>query len=119
MRDKQAALRFLTKAIERDVKPGLINIDKRGANTAAIKAYNDDHNKRIKIRQCKYLSNIIEQDHRSIKRQCRPMLGFKSFHSAQITLAGIELINMLKKGQMRTTRGDRLSPVEQFYGLAA
>ena len=46
------------------------------------------------------------------------MLGFKSFRSAQITLAGIELINMLKKGQMRTTRGDRLSPVEQFYGLA-
>ena len=117
--DKKAALRFLTKAIARNGKPGLINIDKSGANTAAIKDYNDSHDKRIKIRQCKYLNNIVEQDHRRVKRQCRPMLGFKSFRSAQITLAGIELINMLKKGQMRTTRGDRLSPVEQFYGLAA
>ncbi len=112
-------MRFLTKAIARNGKPGLINIDKSGANTAAIKDYNNDHDKRIKIRQCKYLNNIIEQDHRHIKRQSRPMLGFKNFHSAQITLAGIELINMLKKGQMRTTRGYRLSPVEQFYGLAA
>ena len=86
---------------------------------AAIKDYNDSHDKRIKIRQCKYLNNIIEQDHRRVKRQCRPMLGFKRFRSAQITLAGFELIHMLKKGQMRTTRGKRLSPVEQFYGLAA
>ena len=117
-RDKKAALRFLTKTIERNGKPGLINIDKRGANTAAIKGYNNDHNKRIKIRQCKYL-NIIEQDHRRIKRQSRPVLGFKNIHSAQITLAGIELINMLKKGQIRTVRGNRLSLVEQFCGLAA
>ena len=46
-------------------------------------------------------------------------VGIQSFRSAQITMAGIELINMLKKGQMRTTRGGRLSPVVQFYGLAA
>ena len=64
-------------------------------------------------------NTIIEQDHRRVKRLCRPMLGFKNFRSAQITLAGIELINMLKKGQIRTTRGYRLSPVEEFYGLAA
>ncbi len=98
-RDKKAALRFLSKAIERNGKPGLINIDKSGANTAAIKAYNIDHDKRIKIRQCKYLNNIIEQDHRRVKRQCRPMLGFKSFRSAQITLAGIELINISRKSK--------------------
>ena len=109
-RDKKAALRFLTRAISRNGKPGLINIDKSGANTAAIKGYNNDHDKRIKIRQCKYLNNIVEQDHRRVKSQCRPMLGFKSFRSAQITLAGIELINMLKKGQLRTTRGNRLIP---------
>ena len=117
-RDKKAALRFLTKAIDRNVKPGLINIDKSGANTAAIKGYNEDHNKRIKIRQCKYVNNIIEQDHRRIKRRCRAMLGFKNFHAAQRTLAGIELIYMIEKGQMRATRGDRLSPVAQFYALA-
>ncbi len=69
----------------------MINIDKRGANKAAIKQYNADENKRVKIRQCKYLNNIVEQDHRFIKRRIRPMLGFKSFRSAHATLAGIEL----------------------------
>ena len=90
-----------------------------GANTAAIKDYNEDHQKRIKIRQCKYLNNIVEQDHRRVKRRCRAMLGFKNFDAAQKTLAGIELIHMIKKGQMRATRGNRLSPAAQFYGLAA
>ncbi len=60
-RDKKAALRFLTKAVDRNGKPGLINIDKSDANTAAIKDYTNDHRKRIKIRQCKYLNNIVEQ----------------------------------------------------------
>jgi transposase-like protein len=46
----------------------------------------------------KYLNNIIEQDHRSVKRVTRPMLGFKSFDAAQSTLAGIELMHMLRKG---------------------
>jgi putative transposase len=47
------------------------------------------------------------------------MLGFKSFHAAQKTLAGIELIHMIKKGQMRATRGDLMSPADQFYALVA
>lgn len=54
-------LNTLTKAIDRNKKSVLINIDKSGANTAAIKQYNQDNNKRIKIQQCKYLNNIIEQ----------------------------------------------------------
>lgn len=61
-------------------------------------------------------ATIIEQDHRNIKRITRPMLGFKNFHSAQKTLAGIELMKMIKKGQME---GDDLSPAELFYSLAA
>lgn len=60
-RDTKAARRFLNKAIGSNGKPRLINIDKSGANTAAIKQYNRDENKLIKIRQCKYLNNIIEQ----------------------------------------------------------
>ncbi|MGB5571396.1 MAG: DDE-type integrase/transposase/recombinase, partial [Sedimenticolaceae bacterium] len=75
--------------------------------------------RRIKIRQCKYLNNIIEQDHRCVKRRVRAMLGFKNFHAAQKTLAGIELIHTLKKGQMRKTLGISVSPAEQFYALAA
>ncbi len=97
----------------------MINIDKSGANTAAIKQYNEDNNKRIKIRQCKYLNNIIEQDHRRVKRITRPMMGFKNFNAAQNTLAGIELMAMIKKGQMKTTKGDDRSPAELFYALAA
>jgi putative transposase len=118
-RDKKAALQFLTKVIDRNWKSSLINIDKSGANRAAIQGYNDSYNKRIKIRRCKYLNNIVEQDYRHVKRQCRAMLGFKSFHSAQKTLAGIELMHMIKKGEMHATRGVRMSPAEQFYALDA
>ena len=97
----------------------MISIEKRGVNTAAIKQYNNDENRRVKIRQCKYLNNIVEQvvrhsDHRFIKRRIRPMLGFKSFWSAQATLAGIELWRMLKKVQNKSY----LPAWEQFYALA-
>lgn len=102
-RDKKAAQRFLNKAIGSNGKPSLVNIDKSGANTAGIKQYNRDENKRVKIRQCKYLNNIVEQDHRFIKRIVRPMLGFKSFWFAHATLAGIELWRMLKKGQSKSS----------------
>ncbi len=118
-RDKKAALRFLNKAIGRNGKPGLINIDKSGANKAGIKAYNEENNRRIEIRQCKYLNNIVEQVHRFIKRKTKLVLGFKNFQSAQKTLAGVELVRMIKKGQQRKTRGKVLSPAEQFYALAA
>jgi transposase-like protein len=117
-RDKKAALRYLNKAIDASGKPGLINIDKSGANTAAIKQYNVDSGKRVKIRQCKFLNNIVEQDHRLIKRIIKPMLGFKNFHCAQRTLAGIELVRMLKKGQMRGQAGMSKTPAELFYALA-
>ena len=60
-RDKKAALRFLNKAIGTNGKPSLINIDKSGANTTGIRQYNVDENRRIKIRQYKYLNNIVEQ----------------------------------------------------------
>jgi len=117
-RNTKAALSFLNKAIGRNGKPSLINIDKSGANKAGIKQFNRDNNRRVKIRQCKYLNNIVEQDHRRIKRITRLMLGFKNFNSAQSTLAGIELVAMLKKGQMKKNLVGALSPVEQFYALA-
>jgi len=56
--------------------------------------------KNVGIRQIKYLNNIIEQDHRSIKRIVNPMLGFQSFQSANKTLKGIEAMNMIKKRQV-------------------
>ncbi len=115
-RDTKAAKRFFKKAIKRNGHPELVNVDKSGANKAALNSINKETKEQIEIRQCKYLNNIVEQDHRNIKRITRPMLGFKNFHSAQKTLAGIELMSMLKKGQME---GVDLSPAEQFYSLAA
>jgi putative transposase len=81
-RDTEAALRFLTQAICRHGLPETITIDGSEANEAAIKRYNEEHGTNIIIRQVKYLNNIVEQDHRGVKRVTRPMLGFKSFDAA-------------------------------------
>ena len=119
-RDKEAALRFLKKAIRRHGVPEKITIDGSDANEAAIKRYNEEHGTSIIIRQVKYLNNMIEQDHRDVKRVTRPMLGFKSFEAAQDTLAGIELMRMIKKRQMVVAEGDEgRTAAELFYSLAA
>ena len=115
-RDRKAALRFLCKAIRYNGTPAKITIDKSGANTAAIESHNTETKAGIEMRQIKYLNNIVEQDHRAIKRQTRPMLGFKSFWSAAVTLAGIEIMHMIRKGQLMLTGG--LCPAQQFYSLA-
>jgi len=119
-RDQEAALRFLKKAIRRGGMPEKITIDGSEANEAAIKRYNEEHGTAIIIRQVKYLNNMIEQDHRGVKRVTRPMLGFKSFAAVQAALSGIELMHMLKKGQSVREEGvEGLTPAEQFYALAA
>jgi putative transposase len=100
--------------------PEKITIDGSAANEAAIKRDNEEHGTAIEIRQIKYLNNIVEQDHRGVKRVTRPMLGFKSFAAAQDTLVGIELMHMIKKRQLVVEEGDEgLTPAEQFYTLAA
>ena len=97
--------------------PELVNIDKSGANTAALNELNKADDINIEVRQCKYLNNVIEQDHRSVKQKMHQAKGFGEFHSAHKTLRGIELWRMLKKGQH--IAGDVQSPVELFYALAA
>ena len=119
-RDERAATRVLTKAIRRHGVPEKITIDGSEANAAAIKCYHEAHGTAIIIRQGKYLNNILEQDHRGVKRVTRPMLGFKSFAAAQATLIGMELMHRLKKGQLGGEEGtEGLTPAEQFYALAA
>jgi len=119
-RDEQAAKRFLTKAIRRHGVPEKITIDGSAANEAAIKSYNEEHGTAIAIRQIKYLNNIVEQDHRGVKRITRPMLGCKAFDAAQGTLAGIELMHMIKKRQLVVEEGaEGLTAAELFYSLAA
>src|SRR5207302_5255432 len=118
-RDEQAAKRFLTKAIRRHGVPEKITIDGSAANEAAIKSYNAEHGTAIEIRKIKYLNNIVEQDHRGMKRITRPMLGFKAFDAAQATLVGIELMHMIKKRQMVVEEGNEgLTTAELFYSLA-
>jgi transposase-like protein len=106
----------LRKAIRHNGTPEKITIDKNGANTAAIESHNTEIKAGIEMRQIKYLNNIVEQDHRAIKRQTRPMLGFKSFWSAAATLAGVELMHMIRKGQLALT--GEPCPARHFYSLA-
>ena len=117
-RDMAAARRFLERAINLHDVPEKITIDKSGANTAAIESVKADACVEILMRQNKYLNNIVEQDHRAIKRITRPMLGFKSFWSARILIAGIETMHMIRKGQMDCPEGSTMSAAQQFYSLA-
>jgi putative transposase len=117
-RNLQAAKRFLKKAIGDGPRPLKINIDKSGANEAGIKAYNEEVGASIEIRKCKYLNNIVEQDHRWVRRRTRAALGFKAFHCAHATLAGVEAFRMISKGQLRLEFSQDLTPVEQFQRLA-
>ncbi|ELI8454632.1 IS6 family transposase, partial [Salmonella enterica] len=98
-RDAASALRFFRKAIRYHCEPEVVTIDKSGANTADLATLNmgKPEAETMTIRQSKYLNNLIEQDHRNIKRRIRPMLGFKSFRRAQTLLAGVELIHMIRK----------------------
>jgi transposase-like protein len=118
-RDTEAAFRFLKKAIRRHGVPKTITIDGSDANEAAIKRYNEAHGTNISIRQVKYLNNMVEQDHRGVKRVTRPMLGFKSFAAAQSTLVGVELMHMLRKGQLEDGVEQGLTAAEQSYALAS
>ena len=110
--DHKAALRFLRKAFDQHGTPEKITIGKSRANTAAIESYTAVHTAGIEIRHVKFLNNIVDQDHRAVKQAVRPMLGFKSFRAAAATLSGIELMHMIRKGQMRTT--GELRPARQI-----
>ena len=70
------------------------------------------------LRQSKYLNNIVEQDHRAVKRVTDPMMDFKSFWSAQKLIAGIKTMHMIKKGQLHCPSGQPMSAADQFYSLA-
>ena len=75
------------------------------------------------LRQSKYLNNIIEQDHRNVKRIVKPMMGFQSFNTARRALRGIEAMNMIRKGQVKGgTHGDRVYQakfINEIFGVVA
>jgi transposase-like protein len=121
-RDAASAKRFFRKvfADPANLQPRVINVDKNPAYPAAIKELKDEDTlrRRCRVRQCKYLNNIVEQDHRAVKRIVRPMLGFKSFRCASILITGIEIMHMIKKGQLDCPEGQASSTADKFYSLA-
>jgi putative transposase len=119
-RNKAAATKFFARALETNGMPRKIVIDKSGANTAGINEINRMLKRfgcpvPIEMVRIKYLNNIVEQDHRFIKRRTRPMLGFKSIEAAASTLAGIEVASMIRKGQFT----GEVCPFQQFARFAA
>ena len=117
-RDHAAARAFFERAIDLHGVPEKITIDKSGSNTAAITSIQADSGLPIQMRQSKYLNNLVEQDHRAVKRITRPMLGFKSFRCARILIAGIETMHMIRKGQLGALKDLASSAANQFYSLA-
>jgi putative transposase len=117
-RDEASARRFFEQASNLHDIPEKITIDKSGANTAAVGGLLEDSRLDIELLQSKYLNNIVEQDHRAIKRRGRPMMGFMSFWAARRILAGVETMHMIRKGQMSCPKGAVTPAAQQFYSLA-
>jgi transposase-like protein len=81
-----------------------------------LKQLNAERSTPIKVRQNKYLNNVVEQDHRAVKRIIKPMIGFKDFRCARIILSGIEIAHMIRKGQM-CDNGVASTAADQFYSF--
>ena len=100
-RDKAAAKRFFMKAIGNNQVPAKITLDGYEASHQAVSELKAEGvlSAETQVRTSKYLNNLIEQDHRRVKQRYYPMLGFKRFTNAVITISGIELIQKIRKGQ--------------------
>ncbi len=122
-----ASERFFRKVLkaEHNQTPRVINVDKNAAYPPAIDSLTQDQTlpETTELRPVKYLNNIVEQDHRAIKRLVNPGMGFGSFNTARRTLRGYEAMNMIRKGQVQgVEKGDILGQVEfvsQIFGVAA
>ena len=126
-RDTEAAKRFCRKvfAAQENPMPRVVNVDKNPVCPAAVEALKHDGTlpRRVQLRQCKYLNNIIEQDHRAVKKRVWLAKGYGSFQSAWRTLQGIETMHMINKGRVRwLAKGDAVGQahfVASLFGIAA
>ena len=126
-RDAAAAKRFFQKVFRSSCNPipRVINVDKNPAYPAAMRTLKREGAlpRRVRLRQCKYLNNIVEQDHRSVKKRTWLAMGYGSFQSAWRTLEGIETVNMIRKGRVRwVAKGDTRAQaqfVAKLFGIAA
>ena len=126
-RDTAAAKRFLVGAIEAsgNAMPRVINVDKNPAYAAAVEALTAEGRlpARVRLRQCKYLNNVIEQDHRTVKKRAWLAKGYGSFQGAWRTLQGIEAVHMIRKGRVRwLAKDDAVGQalfIAELFGIAA
>src|SRR3984885_718813 len=121
-RDTAAAKRFLRRAIEvsGSAMPRVMNVDKNPAYPAAVEALKAAAviPNRVVLRRCKYLNNVIEQDHRKVKKRVWLGTGCGSFQGAWRTLQGIEIVNMIRKGRVRwLAKGDAVGQAHFIGGL--
>ena len=117
-RDHAAARAFFERPIDLHGVPDKVTIDKSGVNSAAVVSIQADSGLPIEMRPSKYLNNLVEQDHRAVKRITRPMLGFKTFRCARILIAGIEVMHKIRKGQLSGIKDQASSAANQFYSRA-
>ncbi len=126
-RDVSAAKRFFNRVMRADHRrlPFTISVDK---NAACPEAFTASQEEKVlpadcKLRRVKYLNNVIEQDHRFIKKKVRASQCFKRFHTAERTLEGIEAVNMIRKGQVKRLAGSdargQAKFVMRLFGVAA
>ncbi|PFX36760.1 IS6 family transposase, partial [Bacillus pseudomycoides] len=105
-------------------KPRVITVDKNPAYPVAIQELKEEKHmpEGIQIRQVKYLNNIVEQDHRFIKKRIRSMLGFKSYETATSILSGVEAMHMMKKGQLSLqvkSAQNEVGFIHKLFGIAS
>jgi len=125
--DAEAAKGFFRKMLKaiHTSSPRVITVDKNLAYPKAIDEFKADKElpKKAKLRQKKYLNNIVEQDHRGIKRLVKPGMGFGSFNTARRTIKGYETMHMLKKGQVKKVEKgaviERIKFIAEIFGVAA
>ena len=126
-RDVSAAKRFFKKLMRAEQRrlPFSIGVDKNAAYPEAFSASQDERvvPKDCKLRRVKYLNNVIEQDHRFVKKKVRASQCFKTFYTAERTLEGIEAMNMMRKGQVKRLAGSdsqgQAKFVASLFGIAA
>jgi IS6 family transposase len=126
-RDAAAAKRFFRKALRSSGNPvpRVINVDKNPSYPAAVEALKEERvlPRRVHLRQCKYLNNVVEQDHRTVKKRTWLAKGYGSFSTAWRTLQGIEAVNMIRKGRVRwVAKQDAIAQaafIAELFGIAA
>ena len=126
-RDKASAKRFFRRALRglSNLSPRVINVDKNRAYPPAFQELKAEGvlSRRCRLRQCRFLNNVVEQDHRNVKRRMRLALGYGSFRTAWRTIQGIEAMHLIGKGRVRRVpKHDVMAQVRfihKLFGLTA